>query len=202
QAGVRADGAGAAQAFELPLLQHAQQLGLEFERDFAYLVEKHRSPIGQLEASDALCDRAREGAFLVAKEFAFQQAGGNGSAIELPECIGVTRTQIVDSAGNQFLAGSGFAVDENGGIRRGYGLDLGQDASQRRALADDLLEIALITNFTHLVLDIDTLLGELLFKLTDLLIGQCILHRDANLIRNLREEVNFVLGEQIVLATN
>ena len=68
-------------------------------------------------------------------------------------------------------------------------------ATQRRALADDFLKMSLITNLTHVVLDIDAFLGELLFEFTDLLIDQCALHPDGDLIRDLSEEINFVLTE-------
>src|SRR5258708_39084498 len=106
-------------ALELTLLQHTQELGLQFERDLAYFIEKYRSSIGQFEAADALCDRASEGAFLVAKEFTFQQTRGNSSAIELHEGIVMTRAEIMDGSRNQLFAGSGFAVDEDGRISRG-----------------------------------------------------------------------------------
>ncbi len=41
-----------ADAFELALLQHAQRLALQLERDLADLVEEQRAAIGQLEAAD------------------------------------------------------------------------------------------------------------------------------------------------------
>ena len=57
------------------LLQHAQQLRLQLERDVADLVEKQRAAVRQLEAADPLRDRAGERAALVAEELALQQAG-------------------------------------------------------------------------------------------------------------------------------
>jgi hypothetical protein len=56
-------GAGAAQALELLLLQDAQELGLEFERDVADLVEEDRAAVRQFEAAEALGDGAGEGPF-------------------------------------------------------------------------------------------------------------------------------------------
>ena len=52
QANIDMDGARAAQAFEFLLLQNAQELGLQFERNIADLVEKQRAAMGQLEAAD------------------------------------------------------------------------------------------------------------------------------------------------------
>ncbi len=85
QAQVDFDGAIAAQAFELLILQHAQQLGLQVERNLAHLVEKQGSAIRQFQASDFLADRAGKRSLLVAEQLAFQQAGGNGGAVELDE---------------------------------------------------------------------------------------------------------------------
>jgi hypothetical protein len=63
----------AADAFELALLQHAQQLGLEGRRDVADLVEEQRAAVRHLEAALAVAHGAGEGALLVAEEFALQQ---------------------------------------------------------------------------------------------------------------------------------
>ncbi len=62
-----------------------KQLRLQFERDFADLVEEDGAVVGQFEAADALRDGAGEGAALVSEEFAFQQAGGNRRAVEFDE---------------------------------------------------------------------------------------------------------------------
>ena len=48
----------AADALELALLQHAQQLRLRLERQLADLVEEQRAAVGELEAPAALL-RAR-----------------------------------------------------------------------------------------------------------------------------------------------
>src|SRR5262249_42035502 len=59
-----------ADALEGVLLQHAQQLRLQLDREVANLVEEEGAAIGQLEAATALCDGAREGATLVSKQLA------------------------------------------------------------------------------------------------------------------------------------
>src|SRR5437667_10850290 len=83
QACIGSQGARASQAFELPFLEHAQQLGLKLERDVADLIQKYRSAIGQLKAADALSDSACKSAFLVAEELAFEQACRNRRTVEL-----------------------------------------------------------------------------------------------------------------------
>src|SRR5262249_6711699 len=81
QTGIGPQGSRASQPLELALLEHAQEFGLEFERDLADFIEKYRTPMRQLEAPDALRDGARERAFLVAEEFAFQQPSRNRGAV-------------------------------------------------------------------------------------------------------------------------
>src|SRR5437762_7636689 len=73
QACIGSQGARASQPFELPFLEHAQQLGLKLERDVADLIQKYRSAISQLKAADALSNSAGKSAFLVAEELAFEQ---------------------------------------------------------------------------------------------------------------------------------
>jgi len=42
----------------------------------------------------------------------------------------------VDGAGNDFLAGAGFAGDQNRGVGRSDGFDLGEDGAKAAAAAD------------------------------------------------------------------
>src|SRR5882672_1608596 len=83
QACIGSQRARASQTFELPFLEHAQQLGLKLERDVADLIQKYRSAIGQFKAADALRDSAGKSAFLVSEELAFEQARWNGGTVEL-----------------------------------------------------------------------------------------------------------------------
>ena len=74
EAHVDGDGPRAAQALDLALLQSAQQLRLQVERQLAHLVEEERALVRQLQAADFARDGAGERALLVAEEFAFEQA--------------------------------------------------------------------------------------------------------------------------------
>jgi hypothetical protein len=58
---------------------------LRRRRQIADLVEKQRSGIGQLEPTDAASIRARERAFLVTEQLAFEQAFGQRRAIDCDE---------------------------------------------------------------------------------------------------------------------
>ena len=56
-----------------PLLHHAQQLGLQRQRQLADLVEKQRAAVGERERAVARGDRAGEGAALMAEKLAARQ---------------------------------------------------------------------------------------------------------------------------------
>ncbi len=74
------DRRSAADALDLVLLEDAEQLGLGFQGELADLVQEQGAPVGQLEAADAPGDGAGEGPFLVAEEFALDEARGEGGA--------------------------------------------------------------------------------------------------------------------------
>src|SRR5208337_653529 len=124
QTRVRGEGARTPQAFELALLQDAQQFGLELERNLANLIQEDRSPIGQFKAADALRDGAGKGAALMSEELAFQQPGGDGGAVQLHEGARMPHAQVMQSAGDQFFSRPSLAIDKDGGIGGGNGLDL------------------------------------------------------------------------------
>ena len=53
-----------------PLLEHAEQFGLERQRQFAHLVEEQRAAVGELDEAHPAGIGAREGPALVAEELA------------------------------------------------------------------------------------------------------------------------------------
>ena len=75
----------AADALELALLQHAQQLDLQLRRQLADLVEEDRPAVGQLEPADAPGDRAGERALLVPEQLALDQARRQRGAVDLDQ---------------------------------------------------------------------------------------------------------------------
>jgi len=82
------------------LLQGAQQLDLGARGEVADLIEKERSPAGLLAAS-----YFAQGPALVAEERAFQEALGEGGAVEGNERLVATVRILVEGAGHQLLAG-------------------------------------------------------------------------------------------------
>src|SRR4029077_12822711 len=143
EAHVHLDGPGAAQAFELLLLEHAEQLGLQLRGDVADLVEEQGPPVRQLESPDFLADGPGEGAFLVAKQLALQQSSGDGRTIQFDKGTALPRAQVVNGAGDQLLAGAGFAPNEHRGASGGDRLYLTENAAEGSAIPDDLPEVVL-----------------------------------------------------------
>src|ERR1700683_3801533 len=80
----------------------------------------------------------------MAKKFAFEQIERNRSAIELYVGAAAARADIVNRAGDEFLAGAGFTLEKNGGIGGRDAFDVREDGFESRATANQLLESALI----------------------------------------------------------
>lgn len=67
---------------EFLFLKQAQQADLGIQRHFTDFVEKDGSPVGQLKpAGPSPSDGSGERAFLITEQFAFHEAGRQGSAI-------------------------------------------------------------------------------------------------------------------------
>jgi hypothetical protein len=71
-----------ADALDHPLLQEAQQLDLQRQRDVADLVEEQGAALRQLDLAGRGLDRAGEGAALVAEQLGLEQVLGDGGAVD------------------------------------------------------------------------------------------------------------------------
>src|SRR5260370_39924895 len=99
---------------EFLFLKHAKKFRLKFEGKVADFVEEEGAAVGEFEAANFLTDGAGEGAALVAEELGFEQTARNGGAINFNEGAIAARTEIMDGAGEELLAGGGFAGAEGG----------------------------------------------------------------------------------------
>jgi hypothetical protein len=123
---------------ELPRLQGPQDLDLGGRAHFPDLVEEKRPLVGGLEEPMLEAVGAREGAPLVAEQFALQEGVLERPAVDDREGRARPRTVGVDGASDQLLARPALALDQDRG-ERGSGLgDQGQDAPDGLALAHDL----------------------------------------------------------------
>src|SRR5262249_24795471 len=154
---------------ELLLLQDAEQLGLQLQRDVADFVQEERSLVGQLETTSLRADGAGEGALLVTEQLTLQQTGGDGRAVELDERASLPRAQFVQGPRDQFLARARFAANEHRGAGAGNRLDSLEHPTQDGALTDDLAEVML---GARLLLQVGILLGELVLERLDLAEGR------------------------------
>ncbi|HKS81207.1 MAG TPA: hypothetical protein VJR23_06845 [Candidatus Acidoferrales bacterium] len=120
----------AAEPFKFLLLHNSQKLRLKFEGNITDLIQEQRAFVGQIKTPNLPVERTREGTSFMTEEFALEQSSGDRSAIDFCEGAILPATSQVDSASDEFLAGSSFAQDQDCGIRGGYGLNFLQRVKQ------------------------------------------------------------------------
>src|SRR5262245_10711397 len=101
----------AANALELHLLQHAQQLRLEIDTHLGNLVEQQRAAAGALEGPGHLTDGARECALLMPEQRALHEPFGHRSTIELHELAVPAVALVMNGPGHQLLSRAGFTLN-------------------------------------------------------------------------------------------
>ena len=126
----------AADPLELPLLEDAQQLGLERRRDLAHLVEEQGAPLGRLDPADLPLDRPGEGSSLVAEELALEERLGERGAVDRHERLAGPRAAAVEGAGRHLLAGAALAAQQDGRVGGGDAGEQPLDLPDARARAD------------------------------------------------------------------
>src|SRR5580704_2997155 len=110
------DDGAAAEAGELLILQHVQKFRLQKGRHLANFVEQNGSAVAQFEFTRFGVVCSREGALLVAEQFALEEVGGNGGAIYFQERAMGAWGKLVDQASENFLAGATLAEQEHGDV--------------------------------------------------------------------------------------
>ena len=137
--GTRLNGLVAADTLEALLLEDTEHLGLERRRHVADLVEEQRAAVALLELADAAAVSPRERPFLVAEQLAFQQALRDGGAVDGQERPVGPAAVVVESAGDQFLAGAALAEDQHVHVLRRDAADRLAHLLHDRRAADDLV---------------------------------------------------------------
>src|SRR3984957_10418628 len=133
----------ASKAFELPLLQSAQELGLQVHRNIADFIEEQSTVISQFEAAALLDQRSCEGTLFMTEQFALHQSRRNGRTVQAYECSCTARAAIMNGPCDQFLSRAGFAVQQHsgtGGRHDGY---LIQHLADGGTLANNILKVVL-----------------------------------------------------------
>ena len=166
--------------------KNTQQFGLKLEGEIADFIEKKCAAIGKFEAANFLRQRPRKSATFVAEEFGFEQARGNGGAVDLDESAFAAGTEVVNRARDDFLAGAGFAEDQDSGARGRGEFHLGERSAQDGAFANDFVEVEFSADF---FLEIKLFDGELVFERVNFLERQSIFERDGDLRGDLAEAI-------------
>ena len=93
---------------KFPVLQHAQKFGLQRERHVSDLVQEDRASVRHFQFALLQAVRAGEGAAFMAEEFVFEQRFRQGHTVDDHQRHGLTRTPLMDGAGEEFLACAAF----------------------------------------------------------------------------------------------
>ena len=140
-------GAAAAQARELAILQHLQQLGLQRRRHLADFVQQDRALVAQLELAGLGLVGAGESAGLVAEQLALQQLAGHRGTVYFQESAVRALGVLVDEVGEHFLASAAFPQQSARGSRTWQPAWPGREAaasagSRKRSIRPALTSIA------------------------------------------------------------
>src|SRR5437016_1943736 len=130
----------AADPFDFPLLQDAQQRDLRCGGQVGDFIEQDGAAVRRLEATETPLQRAREGAFLVTEELGRNEGLWYGRAVHADERLRRPSRPLVNGARDELLAGTGFAEDEDRRIGRGDLRHLDQHRSQGCGRAHDLFK--------------------------------------------------------------
>ena len=106
-----------ADSIERAIGKHAQQASLGVGRHIADLVEKQGAPIGLFEPADAFLAGTCKGAFFMTEQLGLNQVFRDGGHVQGDARRAGARAVPMQCARNQFLAGAGGAVDQDGDVR-------------------------------------------------------------------------------------
>ena len=132
--------AGAADAPRLPGLEGAEELGLELERELADLVDEERAAVGLFEEARRATCAPVKAPFTKPKSSASRSVGATAPQSKTTNGPPLRGALIVDAAGEELLAGAGFAEQEDGLLGGGGALEPREEGAHRDAGADGLAE--------------------------------------------------------------
>ena len=101
---------------ESSLLDRPQDLRLERERQITDLIKEERAAVGHLELAWLSGNRTGERSLLISEQLRLQQRFRNRGAVDRHERAINSATERMQSAGEQFLAGSALAAQQDGRI--------------------------------------------------------------------------------------
>src|ERR1700680_1681891 len=95
----------------------------------------------------------------------------------------------------QFLSGAGLAINQDRRVRWRHSFQMFENSAQRRTISNYLSEIHFRADF---IFEIQFLFRELVFQLSNLPKGKCILHGNGNLVSDLGQKLD-ITTERIFL---
>ena len=133
----------AAEARELAVLEHLQQLGLQRKAHVSDLVEEHRAVVGELELARLVLDRAGERAALEPEQLRLEQLGGQRGAIHLDERPVAAERGGIERPRDKLLADAALAAHEHGDVGVGDAIDQLADFGHLLAVAEEQVVLLL-----------------------------------------------------------
>ena len=118
------------------ILQKSQERHLRLRRERIGLVEEQRPTARLRNDARPRLPRIGERAFAMTEQLRLDQAVRHGAAIDRDERSRCPRTRAMDRTCRQFLARSGFTLNEDDCLTARHLLDLPDDGADLRRLAD------------------------------------------------------------------
>src|SRR5258707_9268799 len=150
--------------------------------------------MGEFQPTDLLADGAGESPLFMPKQFAFEQARRNGSAVEFDKGAVLTPAVVVNSAGDQLLSRTRIAQQQHSRIAGCDRLHQFQNLLQGWAVSNDVLKIQFAAN---LLFEIQLFLGKFIFQFRDLTVGKGIFNGDCDLACYLSKKIRIVFAERV-----
>ena len=182
----------ASQPFKFSLLQGAQQLRLNLDRNISHFIQEQGALIGQFHTPYLLANGAGESSLFISKQFAFEQTGRNGGAVQLHEGALFAAASVVNGAGDQLLPRARLPEQEDSGISGSDSFHKFQNVLQCWAGPDDVLKVHLATDFFF---EIEFFLRELVFQFGNFVICHRIFDLNGDVPRSQGEKFDIVSCE-------
>src|ERR1700740_3192558 len=104
----------------------------------------------------------------------------------------------MECPGDQLFSGACLSINEDGGISGCDRLNVFENAAQRHALSDNILEVKFAADFGF---EIDVFLRELILEFGNLPIGESVFNRESDLTGDLPQERKIIFSEGVLPRT-
>src|SRR5438477_5634471 len=102
------------------VLKHTEDFGLHGQRHVANFIKEERTSLSSAEGAGTIRRRAGKRTLDMAEELAFEELAWNCSAVDGNKRLAAAAAIPMERASDEFLAGPGFAEDEDGCVAVGH----------------------------------------------------------------------------------